>query len=151
MMFKNLLFLLFITGAFQFFSCQSPDDFGELGFFSLDDPAYDIEFEVHTKIPILNRSLILPQDGVAQVYYGDDHFVMLTQLDSIICFNLSDREIKWAIHLTNSYWPTSTGKIINGKFLFANNRNRNISHYALELSTGNILKNNEMSPRKEPA
>ena len=142
-MFKNLLLLIFISGVFHFFSCQPPDDFGELGYFSLDDPAYDIDFNVHTKIPILNRPRISPQYGVAQVYYGDDHFIMLTQQDSIICFNLPEQQIEWTIHLANSYWPTSTGNIVNGKFIFANDRGININHYALELSTGNILKSNE--------
>ncbi len=137
---RNLVYIFCFLIGLQFFACQSPDDFGDLGYFSLDDPAYDIAFDVHAKIPVINRSNILPQDGVAKVFYGDNHFVMLTQQDSIICFNLPDQEVKWAIRIPQSYWPSCAAKINNGKFILAHNRSNEISHYVLELSTGNILK-----------
>lgn len=143
-MLKNLLFTFFFIGVVHFFSCEAPEEFGNLDFFSLDEPAYDIEFNVEHKLNIFGDAPVLLQYGVNHAYHGENHIVVLSPHDSIICFNLATRKRIWAKYMRGFSWPTQTGEIINGKFIYANNRGSGISHYVMELSNGNILKESKI-------
>lgn len=143
-MFRSLVSVLCIVGVIQLFSCQAPEEFGHLDFFSLDDPAYDIEFDVHSKLSIFGDANPLSSYGVNQAYHGENHIVLLSPHDSIICFNLASQERNWAVYVPGSSWPNHTGEIIDGKFIYANNRGSTINHYVLDLSTGTILKESQL-------